>query len=290
MATLAALAANDAFPFVDVTEALELVTHEVKFERLPKEFDGYRIGFATDLHLGVNISADFIEHALLTLHTAAVDLLVLGGDYIWIPESFLALTLRNPRSPEYDNSPTDEVNRKVFTKLSEICATITPPDGTVAILGNHDRWSHPNEVDTVFRASKDIILLENEEHLIKRGDSSISLVGVADYLTGIPFLPSSFNHRSQFSILIAHNPDYICDMAKVGELPFDFALSGHTHGGQFTFPLIGAPYCNVADRRFLQGFVELQGKPIYVSRGVGVVEIPYRIGVRPEVTVFTLRC
>ena len=288
-ATISTVAAINAFPLIDTTEALELVSVELPCPRLPREFSGYKIGFISDLHFGPNMSDEFIAHALLTLKTAAVDIIILGGDYIWFPESLTHHLFKKIRSPRYLDHSAHDVNEIAFRELIKITALLNPPDGIFAVAGNHDRWTDNDAMNDAF-ARSNVHLLENSYVNIKRLNSQISLLGVADYLTATPEIPADFDSEKNFAVLVSHNPDFISELLRdKSPLPFDLALSGHTHGGQIALPYIGPPITRVSDTRFLQGLVPLSGRFADVTRGVGVVEIPYRVGVRPEVTVLTLK-
>src|SRR5207245_6569448 len=50
---------------------------------------------------------------------------------------------------------------------------------------------------------------------------------------------------------------------------FDLMLSGHNHGGQIRFPLVGAVFMpSVFSRRFDRGFFRKRGLTLHVSRSV----------------------
>jgi predicted MPP superfamily phosphohydrolase len=98
-------------------------------------------------------------------------------------------------------------------------------------------------------------------------------------VTGIP--------DDGFRILLAHSPDVIRDVARLG---VDLMLSGHTHGGQVRFPFIGATV--VPSRygpRYSAGEYRVEGTTLYVSRGLGTVRLPIRFLCRPELAILTLR-
>ena len=72
-------------------------------------------------------------------------------------------------------------------------------------------------------------------------------------------------------------------------LGFDLTLSGHTHGGQITVEYL-QQFVNPARfvTRYVSGLYEEGGKRVYVSRGLGTVGVPTRIGASPELTVVRL--
>ena len=89
---------------------------------------------------------------------------------------------------------------------------------------------------------------------------------------------------------MSHNPDYISRLLEIQpEYHFDLALCGHTHGGQIRLPGMGAVMSQIQDPRFVAGLVNINGKQVYTSRGLGVVGLPFRYDCPPEVTVFTLK-
>ncbi len=289
---------------LDVTEDLELVELSIPVRDLPADLHGYRIGFLTDLHLGVAISADFISTAFASVLSARVDLLLLGGDYIWIAESALGLLLQPTRSPSLTSIQSrTKLSERIFHILARLIPHAPPKDGIFWVFGNHDRWAHPTACETTL-ADTPAQLLKNSAIEIRRGSSSILIVGTDDYLTGVPQIPSLRRERRGPTILLTHNPDHVGSLAERGLLApsrstsfaaihgdrsqFDLALCGHTHGGQVHLPFIGPVLFNIRHHRFGAGLVREGETWVYTSRGLGVVEFPYRIGCRPEATVIVL--
>ena len=271
------------------TEEIEFAEIPITISSLPKEFDHYRIGFLSDIHLGRCMSEDFVESCFRTIATAQIDIMILGGDYVWIPESPVALAVARNRSSLLKNLSPADLNHRAFSWLTSLCDSLKIPDGVIAVLGNHDRWTHPTAAVEAFHNSK-INLLRNSDAVVTRGNSILRVVGVEDYLTGFPMVPTLPDRREKEArVLISHNPDYVSDNGATG---FELVLCGHTHGGQIRIPWLGkygALVVNAADKRFLAGAVQLGDSTVYTSRGVGVVEIPYRINCRPEINVFMLK-
>ena len=89
------------------------------------------------------------------------------------------------------------------------------------------------------------------------------------------------------NLLLSHNPDVFPVAAELG---YDLVISGHTHGGQVTLEIVEQ---RVNAGHFFTPYVV--GKYVrdrsnlYVSRGVGCVNLPMRIGAWPEITLLTLR-
>jgi hypothetical protein len=88
-------------------------------------------------------------------------------------------------------------------------------------------------------------------------------------------------------ILLCHNPLGVRQAAAHG---IDFVLSGHTHGGQVRLPVVGSVYGRTKlGKRFVEGWNRLDGTQIYVSRGIGKVLLPVRLGCPPEIACLRLR-
>jgi predicted MPP superfamily phosphohydrolase len=67
-------------------------------------------------------------------------------------------------------------------------------------------------------------------------------------------------------------------------------MSGHTHGGQVVFPVIGAPILpSHFGQKYLHGLVQGPKTQVYVSRGLGTISPPLRFCAPPELTVLELQ-
>lgn len=273
------------------TEELETVSENVPVRGLPRPFDGYRVGILSDPHLGVFVAPELIERALAVLAQAHLDLIVLAGDFVGIPDSKVSKLFRTiDRFPKLQSVPQDEVAGFLYNLLAQMLDPVPASDGIVAILGNHDRWVvKPSDVMQLFRGK--IRPLINALHSVERNGHYLDLIGVDDFWTGIPKLPPlpARAPGKAATILLSHNPDYVADVIDRRALALDLALCGHTHGGQIRLPLLGVINGYNIEHEELAGGLALYGNvPIYTSRGVGVIEIPYRINCPPEVNILTL--
>ena len=93
--------------------------------------------------------------------------------------------------------------------------------------------------------------------------------------------------QGDFRVLLVHNPDF---NEILPEVRVDLALSGHTHGGQVRLPWLGAPIVpSCFGHKYAAGLVQSPRSPVYVSRGLGMANVPIRFNCRPEVTLLRLR-
>jgi predicted MPP superfamily phosphohydrolase len=276
------------------TGAAQLEKITIALKNLPGRFEGYTIGFISDLHLGIWVPERWITHAIETVQAEGVQLLVLGGDYIGVPESRWWEQIGAVRNQTYAGIPHIEVIPKIFGRVAEILSGYTFSDGIFAVPGNHEHWNSTHHFIKAFTSSVGFTLLINEEFTVRRGEETLTFFGADDFLTGIPKLPRRSDlpaeNARNANILVSHNPDHVSfGFRRDGELfPFSLSLSGHTHGGQVCIPGIGPITYQVNDRSFGSGLVSLNGRQSYTSRGLGVVGVPFRIACPPEITVIQL--
>ena len=85
-------------------------------------------------------------------------------------------------------------------------------------------------------------------------------------------------------MLLAHSPEVFQEAADNG---LDLVLSGHTHGGQW-WGLRGLKKFLPLEPalEYMEGFFQKGRTLMYVSKGMGTSFLPFRFGVRPEVTFF----
>jgi len=84
---------------------------------------------------------------------------------------------------------------------------------------------------------------------------------------------------------MAHRPG-AWDAAKLKNIPL--TLSGHIHGGQFYLPGFGWSAGRLITK-YVMGHFQNGASQLYVSRGIGVVGVPIRVFVPPEMGLFELR-
>jgi predicted MPP superfamily phosphohydrolase len=241
---------------------IEVTRHEVFVDGLPEEFDGYRIAFLTDTHVASFMRGRFYEAIAEQVRAFDPDAVLLGGDFV------------------------------SFTRHIPLMGKVLGPscigrDGTFAILGNHDYWAGPKEVQATLEAHG-VQFVTNRNLQLRRGDATINLLGIDEIYRGQPDVEAAFAgvDPAAVAIGISHHPD-ILDLLEGRRL--DLLVCGHTHGGQIRFPFFGAIVVpSKHEQAYAAGFVRTGNVLLYVSRGIGSIP-PLRILCRPEVATFTLR-
>ncbi len=262
----------------------------IRINNLRPSFHDYRILFISDLHHGPFLPESWFAETINYIKTLDYDVLVLGGDYLCVPDSFLKQNIYPWHNPNYKQSfPLSKIKSMIFKSLRGELEDLKINDGIIATYGNHDRWSAQEYCYPAFKKIGASFLV-NQTKVITRGDDQLLFLGVDDFWTGFPrvnikeFNNPKFNHR----IIISHNPDFISNHLKNEKIPFDLALCGHTHGGQIRIPGLGGLYYNIKDVRLASGLFTENNRQVLTSNGVGTVELPYRFNCPPEVCLLKL--
>ncbi len=155
-----------------------------------------------------------------------------------------------------------------------------------AVLGNHD----------LARGGKALHhMLENLGANVMEGRiHELNIGGDTLYISGIRCIYYYSKHAyaqeapaGKTSILLSHSPAG-ADRAPEGTT---VTFCGHTHGGQICLPG-GVPIAR-QDLKLQwwerQGWIKRKDKPVYITRGLGTSELPFRLFCRPELVVVELR-
>ena len=249
---------------------------ELTFDNLPAEFEGYRIAQLSDLHVGsYGTRTAFLEKVVQTVNAMRPDLIVFTGDLI--------------------NTSSDEI-----APFECVLSALRAKDGVLSVLGNHDyslygmkeRPADPREgavqvVEAERRMGWDLLL--NEHRIITRNDAQIAIVGVEN--TGKPPFPEIGDltgalaglSDSTFKILLSHDPSHWRrEVLPATDIPL--MLAGHTHAAQVK---IGSWSPVQWMYKEWSGLYQEGSQQLYISEGVGGT-IPFRLGTKPEIIVFTL--
>lgn len=253
---------------------LTVTRYTVWLERLPENWDGRTLAFLTDTHLGASYKPERLARVADLIDAEKPDLILFGGDLI---------DSRTPHDPDF------------VAEAAGVLARMKAPYGQFAVAGNHD-----NRLNSEYRFMSELlenggfILLDNASVLV----DGLWLGGLAESYFGRPDHEKAFSAEglmaSQaipgdpaklFRLLLMHQPDYA---AALPEDSADLIFSGHSHNGQITF--FGHPVLTVYEgSRYPYGLYTLDNTTLIVSRGLGTVGIPARLGAPPELVLVTVR-
>lgn len=236
---------------------------DVLIRNLPAAFEGFRITQLTDIHHSRILGLDEIRRVVNLAQQTKPDMFVLTGDY----------------STTY---------RRYIEPCAETLGALSAPEGVWAVLGNHDHYTDP-ELTTRALERHHISVLNNAHTALQRGPDAIQLSGIDDWSWNAADWTRAFSglKTNAPTILLSHQPT-VLDLEETHNI--SLILSGHTHGGQLSFPFLGAPArFTTNDLKYARGLFRRGDTQLYVSTGTGVIGLPLRFGVRPEIAVLRLR-
>jgi uncharacterized protein len=255
---------------------------EVRIKGLHEDLDGLKIVQLSDFHLACfHHHKDILAKQMQTVNRLDPDLIINTGDFVTFGWR------------EFNNNDT-------------ILAKARGKYGNYAVLGNHDFGTyHPyfTEADrknNVLKLnqlvkSSGYMVLNDENTTLRIKDAKIGLIGIItigrhpDIIHGDLKKAMTGLDSVDLKILLSHDPNqWAMDVA--GKTDIDLTLSGHTHGmqmGIYTKIFKWSP--SEYFYPHWSGLFSEGDQFHYVNRGLGVLAIPFRIWMPPEITVITLR-
>lgn len=209
--------------------------------------DVVRVGVVADLQ--TTEIGGYEQHAVRLLDEADPDIVLVGGDlFQGTPRQF-----RDNRGA-----------------LRDLFTGIDAPGGVYVVEGDTD---DAQTLADLF-AGTSVTYLWNEVVETQVGDRTVRIAGLGnnrgrDYRAGVAAIDElTAAPQSAVTIALGHRPDWVFD---VPEGRVDLVVAGHTHGGQIQVPFIGPlmTLTEVPREIAAGGLHELDGTPLYVSRGVG---------------------
>ena len=234
-----------------------------------KDTKEIKVGFFSDSHgIGCLRSSKWLARHFIEKHC---DVVLFGGDCVHH---------RNVHSSD-------------TRLLTEISALLSEKNiGLIAVHGNHD-W----QLEKADYEKMGVLLLDDAWKELS-GSAKIAVCGIADSERGNrPWgtVPSDFSNFDGFRLLLVHNPDYTYELpdrsnSNEKDLPFDYMLSGHLHGGQVHLPgnlefRIFREDRIAREEGILAGEFQFRSYKGFISKGVGCGFLPIRLFARPEIHI-----
>jgi len=242
---------------------IEIVPISITIPHLDKAFEEFKLVQISDLHVSRFMPAERFERIIRLVNQQQPDAIAITGDII-------------SRHGRFDAQ-----------KLEQQLSLLQPKSVTVAVMGNHD---HSKKIEPLKRtlAASQILNLDNQVYILERNGQQLALAGLDDPYWGKADLNATIAQLPPQApaILLVHEPDYIEQSAVTHR--FALQLSGHSHGGQIKIPFLDPIVLPRGGKKYYAGLDRLEDTLTYTNRGLGMTNLPIRIGSRPEITVFTL--
>jgi predicted MPP superfamily phosphohydrolase len=239
---------------------------DIPLPDLPRDLEGLRILHLSDIHLSAFLSERELAGVIDASNELRPQVAVMTGDLI-----------------SGHSDPLDACIRQL--------ARVKSDTGLLACMGNHERYIRAEAYTARQAARLGIAFLRHESRQLRFGTATLNIAG-SDfeshrnrdrYLMGMERLvqPGAVN------VLLQHSPDVF--PAAVSKR-YNLLLAGHTHGGQVTVEILDQ---SINPARFftpyVYGLYRIGGAAAYVTRGIGTIGIPARIGAPPEISLLRLR-
>lgn len=287
--------AAGAIPLVAFSYGIISGAHDYRIRRvtlplknLPRSFDGMTIAQLSDIHSGSFFNKTAVKGGVDMLLGEKPDLVFFTGDLV--------------------NSRADEVNEYI-----DIFNKVKAPLGVFSTLGNHDygayvKWpsaeaQRQNVLDVV-KAHKLMGWnpLMDENRILTQGGDKLAIIGVQNLGFGPAALKAgnlakAYKGAEDYPVklLLSHDPTHWDAEVRPNYPDIDVTFSGHTHGAQFGVEFGDYKWSPV--KYFYRQWAGLYREPavgnlqqtLYVNRGYGYIGYPGRVGILPEITIFTLK-
>ncbi|SDE44852.1 hypothetical protein SAMN05216464_106175 [Mucilaginibacter pineti] len=265
-----------------------LYDYHVKYQtmylpNLPKAFDGIKLGQISDIHSGSFYNKKAVRGGVEMLLKEKPDLIFFTGDLV--------------------NGQAEEMN-----DYQDIFSKVKAPLGVYSCLGNHDygdygTWDNPADKkknhEQLILTHKNMgwDLLQNTHRRLKVDGEEIGILGIENWgeLSRFPKygrmdLAVKDTDDLPVKLLLSHDPSHWRAQVLPEYPQIDAMFSGHTHGMQFG---VQTKYFQWSPIEYVYkewaGFYYEGKQQLYVNVGYGFVGFAGRVGILPEITIFTLK-
>lgn len=178
--------------------------------------------------------------------------------------------------------------------VADILSRIRAARGVVCVLGNHDYglYGAARSAEGLRRAARlvvelrnaGVVVLRNQRWTMPGARRSLTIVGLDDERSGNLDAEAAFDGVDAGSpvLCLNHNP---ANCLRLMRYPWQWMLSGHTHGRQVATTALGRRLYGHRWRHFTHGHYLLNGRHLYVNRGLAYGRRALE-WCRPEITLF----
>lgn len=252
-------------------DRLETTHYTIASDKIPKEFDGFRIVQISDFH------ASAVPGLVDEIKGENPDIIVSTGDLVH--------------------------DRGSYEPGVTLIKRLMPIANVYSVTGNHDlRRNDFKEFQKALDRTGAKTLCDESVTIHKNG-AQITLSGINDPFSedgntisdNVAKSVSEIEKTDDYHIVLFHRANHMNLLRHSG---FDLVLAGHMHGGQFRFPNgrgVCAPKSSWGSGspmlfpKYFAGHYKSGNMDMIVNRGIGNPMIIPRLFNRPEITVIILK-
>jgi uncharacterized protein len=252
---------------------VEIHRRAMPLQNLDPSLTGFRIVQISDLHYSPVVWQRYLVQFVDWVNELKPDVVVVTGDLI---------------TGGYRFAP----------RVAKILSHLKTTHGVICTLGNHDYsiYGKASQAEGLRRANHlqkslenhGLICLRNQTLNLKTKSTTVPLtiVGLDDEWSGNLDADTAFaNVDPNLPIIcLNHNP---ANAKELLQYPWQWMLSGHTHGRQIATTKFGRKFYPHRYRHYTHGYYAVEGRHLYVNRGLSYGRRTLH-WCRPEITVFKL--
>ena len=242
-------------------------------ENLPKELDGFKIAFISDIQADRYTDEKRLERYIDKINESNPDLVLIAGDVI-------------TSTPDYIETAAKYIG-KIKSKY-----------GIYSCVGDHDNWAYRQDYVRSLREIKKSL----NDYKIEMPDNELRYIKIDSSRIGITFITNTYvsdisettlknlasSNKAEFKIFLTHQPrEFLIKSATKNN--YDLFLAGHTHGGQITllFPFVQLTP-TLIETNYIKGDFYFGNMLAVVCGGLGMSLAPVRYNSTPEIVIITL--
>ena len=161
--------------------------------------------------------------------------------------------------------------------------------GIYAVLGDQD-IKNLDEVSNIYLQSN-FKVLNNESVVVQNEDNEKILVtGFSTYIKTKYDIDKELGNidDSVYKIAVLHEPDYVDTILK-SKVKYSLILSSHSINGSFNIPIIKRLFLPLGAKHYYNEYYKIGDTKLYVSNGIGVDRINFRLFNSPSINFYRLR-
>ena len=252
------------------TIGLNTNNYTIVSKNIPISYNNLKIVHFSDIHYGKVITKERIRELVKEVNSLKPDIVVFTGDLL-------------------DNDY--KTKSKDIKFLMGVLSNIEAKYGKYSIIGDND-YLNEDIVRNIYLQS-DFVFLDNNYAIIKNeNNDSILLAGVNSYIhkqANIKETTKDINDDDiSYSILLMHESDYM-DEVLSNDYNFDLVLAGHSLNGSINIPFIKNIFLEKYGTKYYNNYYEFPNTKLYVSNGVGVSNINFRLFNTPSINIYRFK-